>query len=95
MTTACFCKRNDLIYEQVKVIGYGKTLTTGLTANEVEDAVFKGFDSSLFATGFKASNRHDHTSSSLVSKTELLSTCCLRNVSSIVSTRRMAARMMA
>lgn len=86
---------DDLIYEKSEVIGDGKDGFAGITAYEIEGPLVVGLDSRLLAAGLEGVYLHDHVSPSLLSKMELLRTCCLRKFSSMVSTPWTAALMRA
>ena len=75
---------DDLIYEKSEVISDGKDGFTGITTYEIEDSLVVRLDSSLLAAGIEGVYFHDHVSPSLLSKMELLRTCCLRKFSSMV-----------
>jgi len=86
---------NDLIYEKSEVISDGKDGFAGITAYEIEDSLVVRLDSRLLTAVMEWVYFHDHVSPSLLSKMELLRTCCLRKFSSMVSTPWTAALMRA
>lgn len=86
---------NDLIYEKSEVISDGKDGFAGITGYEIEDPLVVRLDSRLLTAGMEWVYFHDHVSPSLLSKMELLRTCCLRKFSSMVSTPWIAALMRA
>ena len=86
---------DDLLYEKSEVIGDGKEVFTGITAYEIEGPLVVGLNSRLLAARLEGVYFHDHVSPSLLSKMELLRTCCLRKLSSMVSTPWTAALMRA
>jgi len=54
-------ERNELIQEQVKVIGDREDRSTRFTANQVEDVALKGSGGSLFAAWFEGYNLYFRT----------------------------------
>jgi hypothetical protein len=86
---------NDLIYKKSEVISDGKDGFAGITAYEREEPLVVRLDSRLLTAGMEGVYFHDHVSPSLLSKMELLRTCCLRKFSSMVSTPWIAALMRA
>jgi len=85
---------DDLLYERIEVIGDGKVGFTGITAYEGEYPLPVCLESDFFAAYFEGSYVHNQDSPSLLSKMELLRTCCLRKFSSMVSIPWTAALMM-
>ena len=75
---------DDLIYEKSEVISDGKDGFTGITAYEGEYPLLVCLESGLLAAGMEGIHFHNHVSPSLLSKMELLRTCCLRKFSSMV-----------
>jgi hypothetical protein len=56
---------DDLLDEQLQVIGDGKAGPTIVTADEIEDLFLKGLDCSSFAAVIKGLNLHEDSSSNL------------------------------
>jgi len=85
-----------LLYEKSELISDAKEVSTGITAYGIEEPLFECVDSSFLAAVLvRIDFFHDHVSPSLLSKMELLRTCCLRKFSSMVCKPCTAALIMA
>jgi hypothetical protein len=85
-----------LLYEKSELISDAKEVSTGITVYGIEEPLFECVDSSLLAAVLvRIDFFHAYISPSLLSKMELLRTCCLRKFSSMVCEPWTAALIMA